>query len=133
MIKKLWAVAIVVAILVFAGCSTLEKIGRVVASDVVDEAGKIAEEEMAKVTDKIAEVKEKVAVKDYVVEKGDCLWTISEDQYGDPFLWTAIYKDNRDSIENPNIIEIDQELKVRYDHSSNDWAKARKEAYEYGE
>lgn len=55
----------------------------------------------------------------YVVRKGDCLWDIAKKDniYGDPFQWPLLFKANRDQIEDPDIIEIGQQLDVRKDYS----------------
>lgn len=36
--------------------------------------------------------------KDYVVQKGDCLWSIAKAKYGDGSLWTKIYEANKTKI-----------------------------------
>jgi hypothetical protein len=36
--------------------------------------------------------------KDYVVQKGDCLWNIAKAKYGDGSLWTKIYEANKTKI-----------------------------------
>lgn len=50
----------------------------------------------------------------YMVMQGDTLWDISgmADIYGDNFQWPLIFKANRDQIEDPDIIEIDQDLVI---------------------
>jgi hypothetical protein len=48
----------------------------------------------------------------YLVRKGDTLWSIAAKKsvLGDPFRWPLIFKQNRDQIQDPDIIEIDQNL-----------------------
>jgi len=124
---KLLLVGILVCFVIAVGCATAEKIGREVLSDVVDDGKAIVDEGIDK-------VKEKVAVKNYVVKKGDCLWNISAVQYGDPFLWWAIYKNNKDEIgDNPDLIEINQNFKIRYDYSNIENYNFKQKAYNYGE
>jgi len=36
----------------------------------------------------------------YVVAKGDCLWGISQMQYGSPYFWPAIWNANKESVMN---------------------------------
>ncbi|GEM_PF-6986148 len=50
----------------------------------------------------------------YKVEKGDCLWSISEKEeiYDDGTKWPRIYKANRDQIKDPNLIYPRQKLKI---------------------
>jgi LysM repeat protein len=48
----------------------------------------------------------------YVVKPGDTLWDIAERQYGDGRLWPAIYRANRDSIDDPDRIYPGQELTI---------------------
>lgn len=48
------------------------------------------------------------------VIKGDTLWGISgsQDIYGDNFQWPLIFKANRDQIQDPDIIEVGQDLAI---------------------
>ncbi|WP_454701766.1 5'-nucleotidase C-terminal domain-containing protein [Agrobacterium burrii] len=46
----------------------------------------------------------------YVVEKGDSLWKIAAEKYGDGALWTRIAKAN--TLKRPNHIEIGEELEL---------------------
>lgn len=50
------------------------------------------------------------AVSKYVVEKGDSLWKIAAEKYGDGALWTRIVKAN--TLKHPNHIEIGEELEL---------------------
>jgi nucleoid-associated protein YgaU len=49
---------------------------------------------------------------DYTVARGDSLWKISVEVYGDGYAWTKVWKANRDQIANPNLIEIGMVLKM---------------------
>lgn len=40
----------------------------------------------------------------YQVEQGDSLWSIAEEEFGNPYLWPLIYNMNPDLIDNPNIV-----------------------------
>jgi len=55
----------------------------------------------------------------YNVVKGDCLWKISArpDIYSDPFEWPLLFKANRDQIQDPDLIEINQELAINKDYT----------------
>jgi len=68
----------------------------------------------------------------YDVKKGDCLWKISSmsDIYGDPFEWPLLFRANRDQIQDPDIIEVNQELQVKKDFSKEQTDKAIEEAKE---
>ncbi|ETP73252.1 LysM domain-containing protein [Lachnospiraceae bacterium JC7] len=48
----------------------------------------------------------------YVVKRGDTLQKIAKKVYGDSGKWKEIYKLNRDTIKNPDRIEIGQKLKL---------------------
>lgn len=65
--------------------------------------------------------KAKKSGKKYIVKKGDTLWDIAGKSsiYGDNFQWPLLFKANRDQIEDPDIIEVNQELDVK-----TDWSKA---------
>jgi nucleoid-associated protein YgaU len=55
---------------------------------------------------------EKPAAIYHEVTKGDCLWKIAEEVYGDPYQWPLIFKANRGKIRNPNLIYPKQSLKI---------------------
>ena len=43
----------------------------------------------------------------YVVQKGDCLWDIAEEQLGDGMHWSGLYEQNKDLIgENPDLLYV---------------------------
>lgn len=42
----------------------------------------------------------------YVVERGDCLWSIAESRLGDGFRWSEIYDLNRDIISDPGLVRV---------------------------
>ena len=46
----------------------------------------------------------------YTVVKGDCLYRIAKRYFGDGNLWTKIYEWNKDSIQDPDLIFVGQEL-----------------------
>jgi len=49
----------------------------------------------------------------YVVQPGDTLWAIAQEQYGDGSLYMEIYKANKSVIgPNPDLIKVGQELVI---------------------
>jgi len=66
----------------------------------------------------------------YVVQKGDTLWGISSmgKIYEDPFQWPLLFKSNRDSIADPDIIEVGQQLDVRKDFGADEVTDAKQKA-----
>jgi hypothetical protein len=106
----------ILSIILFAGCNSIEK-----KKDIIVVDNEVFEEKYIK----------------YNVIKGDCLWDISskDNIYNDPFMWVLIYKENLDEIENPDIIEIGQELKIKTLNNIGDVEKnmAIKIAREYKE
>ena len=48
----------------------------------------------------------------HTVAKGDTLWSIAEDVYGNGSMWKDIYNANKDVIKDPNKIYIGQELEI---------------------
>ena len=61
------------------------------------EEGKYLLEKEEEVTGEI-----KVSTKEYVTKKGDTLWKIAADTYGDGKKWKNIYRFNSDRIKDPN-------------------------------
>lgn len=66
------------------------------------------------------------AAQRYSVLKGDSLWKISgkQDIYGDSFQWPLIFKANRDQIQDPDIIEIGQDLAISHEFKQEEVAQA---------
>lgn len=48
----------------------------------------------------------------YTVKKGDCLWNIAKEFYGNGSKYTKIYEANKDKIRNPNLIYPGQVLTI---------------------
>ena len=47
----------------------------------------------------------------YIVQEGDCLWSIAERELGDGMYWVKLYEANRDVIgENPDLLWVGTEL-----------------------
>lgn len=51
-----------------------------------------------------------LSIKTHKVQKGENLWVIAENYYGDGFKWVDIATENK--IANASIIEVDQELVI---------------------
>ena len=62
----------------------------------------------------------------YVVAKGDNLWNIAGKRQvlGDSFHWPLLYKQNRDQIIDPDIIEPEWRLDFRRSYSAEEKAEA---------
>jgi nucleoid-associated protein YgaU len=48
----------------------------------------------------------------YEVKKGDTLWKIAEQYYGDGNLYKKNFEANRDILKNPDAIQIGQKLHI---------------------
>lgn len=48
----------------------------------------------------------------YQVKKGDTLWKIAENFYGDGELYKKIFEANTDILKDPNKIQIGQKLRI---------------------
>jgi nucleoid-associated protein YgaU len=46
----------------------------------------------------------------YTVRRGDCLWTIAEALYGNGAAWRSLWAANRETVENPSLVFVDQVL-----------------------
>jgi nucleoid-associated protein YgaU len=50
--------------------------------------------------------------KTYTVKAGDTLGKIAQKVYGDGSRWKEIFEANKETIKNPDLIEVGQELKI---------------------
>lgn len=89
----------IISIVLITGCATVSKI----INNAIDNV----------ITDTVDEIIDETSVV-YVVKKGDCLWDIAgkSNVYDNNFLWPLIYKYNSEQIEDVNVIEIGQKLKI---------------------
>ncbi|HET9870374.1 MAG TPA: hypothetical protein VFR02_07760 [bacterium] len=67
------------------------------------------------------------AMGSYTVHRGDSLWAISGKSkiYGDPYAWPLLFKANRDTIQDPDILEVSEVLKVQKGVSADELSHAR--------
>ncbi len=85
------------------------------------ETSRAADEAKADVTGRILDEREDADMAEsgaksglYVVKKGDCLWSIAEEQLGDGMLWSGIYEANKAVIgDNPDLIYVGVELQLK--------------------
>jgi hypothetical protein len=68
----------------------------------------------------------------YIVRQGDSLWTIASKRevLGNSFQWPLLYKQNRDQIQDPDLIEIRQDLNVGETMSKEEISEAIRKAEE---
>jgi nucleoid-associated protein YgaU len=66
----------------------------------------------------------------YSVKHRDTLWDISESKTGfsDPYYWPALFRANRDVIEDPDLIYVDEQLKLPKGMSQAELDDARRRA-----
>jgi nucleoid-associated protein YgaU len=67
-----------------------------------------------------AKVVDPPAAKTYTVAKGDSLSKIAKHLYGNANRWREIFEANRDQLDNPDLIQPGQVLKLPADADSND-------------
>ncbi len=65
-------------------------------------------------TDVVAEPREQTEfeTESFSVEPGQSLWTIAENQLGNPYLWPILYNLNRDLLINPNQLPAASEIQI---------------------
>lgn len=56
--------------------------------------------------------KEEQTERTYTVQSGDSLSKIAQREYGDAGAWRRIFEANRDQIDDPDLIQPGQELKI---------------------
>ena len=64
--------------------------------------------------------------KNYLVRKGDSLWVIAgkNSVLSDSFQWPLLFKSNRDQIEDPDLIEVRQDLNYKETYSREEIREA---------
>jgi len=82
--------------------------------EVVQESGAKAVEEGKYMVEKeeTIESETKVSTKEYVTKKGDTLWKIAEEVYGNGRKWKNIYRFNKDKIKDPNRLKAGVTLTI---------------------
>lgn len=123
-VLRLAVLAVIAFALVFTvGCAAKQTV-KPDTTDAIDTSASADVEEAA------TAVPTAVPVQKYVVKKGDTLWDISSMNriYTDNFQWPLLFKANRDQIEDPDLIEVDQELIVKKDWSKSEVNDARQKA-----
>ncbi len=123
-LKVLLAFLLVIGLVFSFGCAARQTVQKEPAQD-IESTGEVEEPVEQPVEQPVKESDLK-----YVVIKGDTLWDIAAkgNIYSDNFLWPLLFKANRDQIEDPDIIEVGQELTVRKDWSDSEKLDARQKA-----
>lgn len=73
-----------------------------------EELGKMLEEQSSTKTKADSGEEKSDAKKDsYTVKRGDCLWSIAEEQLGDGMRWSGLYEQNKEVVgENPDLLYV---------------------------
>jgi nucleoid-associated protein YgaU len=84
------------------------------------------ERKLTRITRMLGEIQARIAqpvLVDYTVARGDNLWSIAEkdDIYADPYMWPRIYRQNRDQIEDPDLIYPKQKLAIPFGVAENQY------------
>jgi len=119
-LKVLFVLLLAVGLVFGSGCASKQTVQKTPEGN-FESTGEVEEPE---------ELPAKKPAQKYVVVRGDTLWDISAKSkiYSDNFLWPLLFKANRDQIEDPDIIEVGQELLVRKDWSKAEMNDARQKA-----
>jgi outer membrane protein OmpA-like peptidoglycan-associated protein len=82
--------------------------------DVIQESGVTVVEDGKYMVEKEESIESetKVSTKEYVTKKGDTLWKIAENVYGNGRKWNNIYRFNKDKISNPNRLKAGMRLTI---------------------
>ncbi len=51
-------------------------------------------------------------IRSHLVRPGDSLWRIAAQEMGEGYLWPALYRANRDQIQNPSVLYPGQRLAI---------------------
>ena len=87
-------------------------------------------EKLARINKMLGEIKARIAqpvLFDYTVMRGDNLWNIAkkDDIYADPYMWPRIYRQNREQIEDPDLIYPKQTLAIPFGVAENQYLVTR--------
>ncbi|MCA9742308.1 MAG: LysM peptidoglycan-binding domain-containing protein [Deferribacteres bacterium] len=83
---------------------------------------------VARIEGKITDLRNKMPkamYDEYTVMRGDYLWKISGNEYGDPYQWIKIYSYNQEQIANPDLIYPDQVFKLQRGSGPNEYVVAK--------
>ena len=131
--KLQWSMLLIVGLFGVAGCQNCGKAARE-----AEEAARVAAEEAAATEKAAAEAQaeaERMAAearaaaereaaeaaaraeaeearRNHIVQRGDCLWYIAADRYGDGARWGEIYRANATQISDPDLIYPDQVFQI---------------------
>jgi hypothetical protein len=47
-----------------------------------------------------------IKAEEHVVKRNDCLWKIAVAKYGDGYRWVDIWKENKNKLNSPDLLEI---------------------------
>lgn len=89
----------------------IKGVERISASENQDPEASLEELELTE-TKTDAEKRAELATKTYEVKRGDYLFKIAREVYGDQWRWTEILEANRDQIQNPQILVVGQLLTI---------------------
>ena len=115
------------SVLLFAGCATTGKKGNVVQETPQTQ-------DTAKVETPVATPaptpKKSLEQGQYTIKSHDTLWDISSGKaaYEDPYYWPALFRANRDVIEDPDLIYVNEQIKIPKGLSDTDMEDARRRA-----
>lgn len=89
---------------------TEEERGQGEVWDIRKTPSKAREDKSADLSFSAPEVSDEVAPKTYTVQPGDSLSKIAKEQLGDASRWKEIFEANKETIKDPNLIRVGQEI-----------------------
>ena len=68
----------------------------------------------------------------YSIQQGDTLWEIAQSRYDNPYIWPVIYEANKESLDNPNTLSVENQINIPLIEDGNQLTRSEREQVALG-